>query len=157
MSIPEASLAPSRPIPAVSTALLSNDRILMVRRAHAPNAGRLALPGGKVEPGETLQAAAERELLEETGLSASAGEVFTAIDVFDHEVDGSLRAHYVIIVLRMAWRGGVAAAASDATELVWLDRDELEAAGSDVCATAAGVARALLQGAPAGASQQKQR
>jgi len=151
MTNPEASHVLTRPVPAVSTALLWNDRILMVRRAHAPNAGRLALPGGKVEPGETLQAAAERELLEETGLQARAGEVFTAIDVFDHEIDGSLRGHYVIIVLRMEWQGGEEAAASDATELVWLDEEALEAAGSDVCSTAAGVARALLRGAHLGA------
>ncbi|ERS89993.1 NUDIX hydrolase [Halomonas sp. PBN3] len=145
MPNPDASQLPPRPIPAVSTALLWNEHILMVRRAHAPNAGRLALPGGKVEPGETLQAAAERELLEETGLRAEAGEVVTAIDLFDHEADGSLRSHYVIIVLRMAWQGGVEGAASDATELVWLDRDGLEAAGSDVCSTAARVAEALLE------------
>ncbi|MFP4137721.1 MAG: NUDIX hydrolase [Halomonas sp.] len=147
MPNPEACSPVSRPTPAVSTALLCNGRILMVRRAHAPNAGRLALPGGKVEPGETLQAAAERELLEETGLYAHAGEVVTAIDLFDHEVDGSLRSHYVIIVLRMAWQGGVEAAASDATELVWLDRDALEAAGNEVCSTAARVASALLEAA----------
>lgn len=153
MTNPEASHVLTRPVPAVSTALLWGDRILMVRRAHAPHAGRLALPGGKVEPGETLLAAAERELLEETGLRASAGEVFTAIDVFDHEIDGNLRAHYVIIVLRMEWQGGEEAAASDATELVWLDRGELEAAGNDVCSTAARVARALLEDA----AQQKQR
>lgn len=153
MPNPETSHVLTRPVPAVSTALLWGDRILMVRRAHAPNAGRLALPGGKVEAGETLQAAAERELLEETGLRARAGEVFTAIDVFDHEIDGNLRAHYVIIVLRMEWQGGVEGAASDATELVWLDQGELEAAGNDVCSTAARVARALLEDA----AQQKQR
>lgn len=153
MSKPEDPHALPRPIPAVSSALIWNDRLLMVRRAQAPNAGRLALPGGKLEAGETLQAAAERELLEETGLQARAGEVFTAIDVFDHEADGRLRAHYVIIVLRMEWQGGEEGAASDASELVWLDRDELEAAGSEVCFTAMGVARALLQGAHLGASE----
>lgn len=134
-----------RPIPAVSAALICDNRILLARRAHAPNAGRLALPGGKVEPGETLQAAAERELHEETGLHARAGEVITAIDVFDHKVDGSLRSHHVVVVLRMAWRGGAEAAASDATELVWLDRDALETAGHDVCSTAFRVARTLLE------------
>ncbi|WP_043488030.1 NUDIX hydrolase [Halomonas halodenitrificans] len=145
MSSPDASHAPPRPIAAVSCALIRDGRMLMVRRAHAPNAGRLALPGGKVEPGETLQAAAERELQEETGLVARAGEVFTAFDVFDHGAHGRLGAHYVVIVLHMAWRGGVEAAASDATQLVWLDRPGLEAAGHDVCATAARVAAALLE------------
>ena len=46
--------------------------ILMMRRAadRAINAGRLSAPGGKVEAGEDILAAAKRELLEETGLVA---------------------------------------------------------------------------------------
>lgn len=133
-----------RPVVAVSAALVRDGRILMVRRGHAPNAGRLALPGGKVEAGESLRDAVSRELLEETGIRAAPREVLTAVDVLDHDRQGRLRAHYVVVVIRMAWRGGNEAAADDATELYWMDLAALEAAGDEVCRTAADVAREVL-------------
>ncbi|MBB3330417.1 ADP-ribose pyrophosphatase YjhB (NUDIX family) [Halomonas campaniensis] len=134
-----------RPVPAVSAALIRDGHILMVRRRYPPNAGRLALPGGKVEAGESLRDAAARELREETGVEAIGEVVLTAIDLFDHDALGSLVAHYVIVVIGMRWRGGVEAAADDATELRWMDLATLDAAGPDVCETAAEVARRLLQ------------
>jgi len=49
--------------------------VLAVRRAIAPRAGWLALPGGFIEVGETWQAAAARELHEETGVTIHAAAV----------------------------------------------------------------------------------
>ncbi|HEY1957852.1 MAG TPA: NUDIX hydrolase [Polyangiaceae bacterium] len=50
----------------------SDGAVLLVRRARPPLAGSWTLPGGKVEPGETLEAAVAREIAEETGLAVTA-------------------------------------------------------------------------------------
>ncbi|MGM0985088.1 MAG: NUDIX hydrolase [Pseudomonadota bacterium] len=132
------------PVPAVSAAVIRGDQILMVRRRNPPNAGLLALPGGKVEAGESLQQAATRELLEETGVIAAPRRILTAIDLFDHDEEGLLRMHFVIVVVQMEWQGGLEAAADDATELRWMDLEALEQDDGEVCDSALDVARRVL-------------
>lgn len=50
----------------------NEDQLLLIKRKHPPFEGRYALPGGFVEYGETVEAAAMRELKEETGLKAKS-------------------------------------------------------------------------------------
>jgi ADP-ribose pyrophosphatase YjhB (NUDIX family) len=55
--------------------LFSGQKVLWVKRAKAPNAGLWGMPGGYVELGETVEEAAARELLEETGVVISPSEL----------------------------------------------------------------------------------
>ena len=57
------------PLPTADVIVEVGDRIVLVRRKHPP-AG-WAIPGGFVETGETVETAAVREALEETGLSVT--------------------------------------------------------------------------------------
>jgi ADP-ribose pyrophosphatase YjhB (NUDIX family) len=59
---------PLTPRLAVGAIVVAHSCLLMVRRGHAPGDGLWSLPGGKVEEGETLEAALRREVLEETDL-----------------------------------------------------------------------------------------
>lgn len=57
------------PLLAVDAVILFQDGIVLIKRDRPPFAGSYALPGGFVEVGETVEAAAAREAREETGLA----------------------------------------------------------------------------------------
>lgn len=56
-------------------------RLLLIQRGHAPSAGLWSVPGGRVEPGETLPAAVVREVREETGLTVVPGAVVGRLSI----------------------------------------------------------------------------
>ncbi len=69
-------------VPCVGAVVLDEaGRLLLVRRGHAPSAGLWSVPGGRVEPGETVAEAVEREVREETGLAVRAGTVVGRISI----------------------------------------------------------------------------
>lgn len=100
------------PVAAVGVICLRGDQVLLIRRGRPPRLGEWSLPGGRVEPGETLRAAALRELSEETGVQADLGPL---IDVVDGIFPDSGR-HYVLIDFAARWRSGDPVAGDDAAE-----------------------------------------
>jgi 8-oxo-dGTP diphosphatase len=119
---------PDRPVVAVGAVVLKGRSVLLVKRRKPPNEGLWAIPGGSVELGETLQEAAEREILEETGVSIRAREPVYIFDVVDRDDQGGVRYHYVIADLIADYLKGEPVPADDALEARWIgpgDLDEL--------------------------------
>lgn len=102
-------------------------RLLLVRRGKPPGHGEWSLPGGSQELGETLFQAAEREVLEETGVTARARSVLTAVDNIVHDAAGALLFHYTIVDVEADWQAGEPVAGDDALDARWASRDECEA------------------------------
>ena len=112
-------------LPAVSVAVVRGDSVLLVKRARQPSQGLYAFPGGKVEAGETLEDAAKRELLEETGLLAIDYRPLREIHIDgrddDHPVD------YLLTVFGAAYAGGEAIASDDAETAAFYTLGEMTA------------------------------
>jgi ADP-ribose pyrophosphatase YjhB (NUDIX family) len=93
--------------------------VLMVRRGRAPSRGLWGFPGGHVEWGETVGAAALRELAEETGVTAVPGPLLGVLDVI------GAGHHYVLTAHLCHWRAGEPVAADDAEAAAWWPVDAL--------------------------------
>ncbi|MEJ2508717.1 MAG: NUDIX hydrolase [Gammaproteobacteria bacterium] len=115
-----------RPQVGVGAVVFRDERVLLVLRGQAPNAGQWAIPGGRVRWGETLQAGAEREILEETGVRIRAGEPVFAFEVIEDE-DGACATHYVVVDLAAQYLEGEPRAGDDAAEARWVSAAELAA------------------------------
>ncbi len=108
----------------VSAAVWRDGRVLLVQRARPP-VGIWAFPGGHVEPGEKLEAAAARELHEETGMTMRFLGLAGLYDVIRRDAAGLVTVHYVIACFAGIAGPGEPVAASDALAAVWADTGEL--------------------------------
>ena len=108
--------------PKVAAAVLVQDsgRVLLVRRTNEPFRGRWTLPAGFVDAGEDPRRAAERECLEETGLTVRATRVLDVIAGREHP-----RGADFVIVYAAEVVAGELVPGDDADRAEWFDRGQL--------------------------------
>ncbi|MBI3560739.1 MAG: NUDIX hydrolase [Gammaproteobacteria bacterium] len=114
----------TQPTLAVGAIVLHHDAVLLVKRATPPCVNEWAIPGGKVHLGETLQQAAEREILEETGIRIRAKEVVYHFEIIAPDAQQNIRWHYIILDLEAEYLSGTPSANSDASAARWVTRQE---------------------------------
>jgi 8-oxo-dGTP diphosphatase len=116
---------PGNPRVAVGAVVFKEECVLLVRRGQPPAEDLWAIPGGRVEIGETLQEAAEREILEETGIQIRALKPIYTFDVIDRDAAGKVRFHYVIVDLAADYIRGEPVPGDDALDARWVSAGEI--------------------------------
>ncbi|WP_245423795.1 NUDIX hydrolase [Methylovirgula sp. 4M-Z18] len=140
---------PTRPFLAVSVAVFRDGKVLLARRVKAPGDGLFSLPGGGVELGENMEAAALRELAEETGVSARILGFNTHVEAIHRDPEGKVQGHFVVASYVAAWQTGEGTPGPEASEILWADPNALRGLPMtkglpDVVRTAARIARESL-------------
>ena len=115
-----------RPVPAVGVVCLRGEKVLLIRRGTPPRQGEWSLPGGRIEPGERAQAAALRELREETAVEAEIVGLVDVVDaIFNNRAGDLITRHYVLVDYAARWVAGTPVAGDDAAEARFFHQSEL--------------------------------
>ena len=118
---------PTHPQVGIGIVLLRGPQVLLIRRGRPPGLGAWSLPGGRQELGETAEACARRELLEETGLTAGPLTLIAYVDSIHFDADQKIEYHYTILDFGARLASGTAVAGDDVTELAWVHPDAFDA------------------------------
>lgn len=96
-------------------------RLLLVRRAKPPALGEWSVPGGRVEPGETMAEAVIREVKEETGIAVLCGALAGYVERITDEY------HFVIFDFFTSILNGLELSpGDDAAEAEWVPLTQIE-------------------------------
>ena len=105
---------------AAAVVVRKDGRFLLVRRGRGPQTGRWSVPGGKVEPGESVEQAAVRETFEETGIRVRAERELGVV-----LVPAGPDLAYEVHDIAATCLGGALRAGDDASDARWVAPEEL--------------------------------
>jgi len=110
------------PIPTVDIIIQTDSHILLVKRKNEPFSGYMAIPGGFVNEGETVEAAAKREVKEETSLYVELVDILGVYSDPTRDPRGHNMSTVFIGKIPNSENGRIrASAADDAVELQWMN------------------------------------
>lgn len=115
---------PKKPFVGVGAVTIKNGKILLIKRAFEPGAGKWSIPGGLVEVGEKLSEACARETEEETGIQVEVLELINVFDMIDKDEEGKVKYHYVLADFLAKPTGGEEKKSREVTEIQWVTHDE---------------------------------
>ena len=138
---------PDAPLVGVGTVTIKSGKILLIRRAFEPGAGKWSIPGGLVEVGEKLSEAAARETEEETGVKVEVLELINVFDMIDLDESGRAKYHYVLVDFLSKPVGGKERVSDEVTDIRWVTFEE--ARTMDLTRTARKALEELFGGAVA--------
>ena len=118
---------PARPILAVGTIVVRDGCVLLARRGKAPGLGKWSVPGGAVDVGESLEAAARREVREECGIEVELTDTIEVIQRVTRDEAQRVRFHYVIVDYLARWLSGEPRPSEEAAEVRWFRPEEFDA------------------------------
>ena len=118
---------PRRPIVTAVGCVFRGDRMLLIKRGQEPSKGRWSVPGGAIELGEKIYDAVQREVREECGIEIEVVRVVNVADSIVPDESGRVWFHYVPVYVLARYVRGEAQADSDALDVRWVVREELDA------------------------------
>jgi len=116
---------PDRPYVGVGVVVFRDQEVLLIKRNKEPNKGQWSIPGGKQMIGETVLEAANRELMEETGVIVEQLLLVDVVDAIIPDLKGKIKYHYTLVDYMGYWQSGEPRPGDDAQEVKWVCLKEL--------------------------------
>ncbi len=112
------------PLPVVLSAVIFENKILLLKRVKGDYIGFWSLPGGKIEKGEHVHDAAMREVLEESNVPTNFVNLSAIVSECIVEND-KVSNHYLIHFCHLQGKSGKTVESSEGV-LKWFELDKLE-------------------------------
>lgn len=117
---------PNRPLLGVGSVIVSDGRVVLIKRGSEPDCGLWSIPGGLVNRGESLREACARESLEETGIVVEVKKILEILNRIVYDKKGHVQYQFVIVDFLTEPIEGELKASTDALDARYVKFEDLK-------------------------------